>query len=251
MAFLGKTNKKKKSQPARKLDTGFSLMEALMAMLLLLIVVMGLAPLLDISTRAAEVNQRETEVMNATRQKLEEIHEIMSYGAVGIIPENPGDTSGPGYFERDPIYSPDAYTVDEDYLLSDSYPLTFSSATRTVTVEAIDDAADGIGVNDWDQVLDPNTGTILDYKLVGVKVTVTDPVSGLVLEREMFTILRGILESESDGSTGEDSGAGTTAKKKGTTDETSKIKGTKGADHDSLKDGKGLGREGKSTGTDE
>ncbi len=250
MAFLRKTNKGKKSQPARKLDKGFSLMEALMAMLLMLIVVLGLAPLLDISTRAAEVNQRETEVMNAARQKLEEIHEIMSYGAVGIIPENPGDTSGPGYFERDPVYSPDAYTVDEDFLLSDSFPLTFSSATRTVTVEAVDDASDGTGVNDWDQVLDPNTGTILDYKLVGVKVTVTDPVSGLVLEREVFTILRGVLESEMDGSTGEDSGAGTTAKKKGTKYSTSAKKGSKGTVH-STKDGKGLGREGKSAGTDE
>jgi type II secretory pathway pseudopilin PulG len=250
MAFFGKTNKGKKSQPARKLDKGFSLLEAMLAMLLMLIVIMGLAPLLDISTRATEVNQRETEVMNAARQKLEEIHEIMSYGAVGIIPENPGDTSGPGYFERDAIYSPEAYTSGEDYLLSDSVALTFSSATRTVTVEAIDDAADGTGANDWDQVLDPNTGTVLDYKLVGVKVTVTDPVSGQVLEREVFTILRGILESEGDGSTGEDSGAGTTAKKKGTKDSTSAKKGTKGTGHDS-KTGKGLGREGKSTGTDE
>ena len=65
MAFFGKTNKGKQSQPARTLDKGFSLLEAMLAMLLMLIVILGLAPLLDISTRATEVNQRETEVMRS------------------------------------------------------------------------------------------------------------------------------------------------------------------------------------------
>ena len=232
----------------KKVDKGVSLLEALMAMTIVLVVVLGMAPLLDVGTRTTEVNQREIEILNASRQKLEEIHQIMSYDAVGIIVATSGDTSGAAYFETDPIYDGSTYGT-EDFLLSDMIPLTFGSATRTVTITAIDDAADGTGTADWDQVMDPNTGTILDYKLLKVMTTTLDPVTDRVLQGEVVSILRGFLDSEIDGSTGEESGAGS-ASKKGTKDPGKAKKGADGAGHDSG-DGQGKGRKGKADGTGE
>ena len=50
---------------------------------------------------------------------------------------------------------------------------------------------------------DPNTGTVLDYKVITVIATATDPVSGLPLRNEATTIIRGVLDAEIDGATGE------------------------------------------------
>lgn len=234
---------------APKPDKGVSLLEALMAMMIVLVVVLGMAPLLDVSTRTTEINQREIEVINAGRQKLEEIHQIMSYDAVGIIVATSGDSFGAGYFETDPIYASTTFD-SEDFLLSDTIPLTFGTAFRTVTIHAIDDPADETGTDDWDQIFDPNTGTILDYKLVKVMTTTLDPVNNRVLQSEVVSILRGFLDSEIDGSTGEDSGAGTPPGKKGTKDPPAAKKGKDGAGHDSG-EGAGKGRTGKADGTDE
>ncbi|MEE8349056.1 MAG: prepilin-type N-terminal cleavage/methylation domain-containing protein [Acidobacteriota bacterium] len=249
---LFKTKNQVKGQDPEKdpkVDKGVSLLEALAAMTILLVVILGLAPLLDVSTRTTEINQREIEVLNASRQKLEEIHQIMSYDSVGIIVATSGDTSGAAYFETDPIYAGSTFD-SEDFLLSDSIPMTFGTATRTVTVEAVDDAADNTGTNDWDQIFDPNTGTILDYKLVRVVTTTLEPVTDRVLQGEVVSILRGFLDSEIDGSTGEDSGAGSDPGKKGTKDPAKAKKGTDGTGHDSG-EGAGKGRAGKSGGTDE
>ena len=123
------------------------------------------------------------------------------------------------------------------------------TATRTITVAAVDDPADGTGTDDWDQIIDPRTSTILDYKQVTVSVSATDPLTGASMQQQVVTIVRGVLDSEVDGSTGEDSGAGKDAKKKGDKGGDAK-KGTKGKGHEG-KTGQGKGRAGKSDGIDE
>ena len=237
-----KLSKQQKDQPHQEVSKGISLIEALVAMVIVTIVVLGLAPLLDIGTRATDINARDVELLNAARQKIEEIHQIMAYDAIGIDVAT-GTVSGPAYFETDPIYAGDSFSTDDDFLLSDTVTLsTGITATRTITVEAVDDPADGTGTDDWDQIIDPRTATILDYKQVTVAVSATDPLTGASMQQQVVTIIRGVLDSEVDGSTGEDSGAGKDAKKKGDKGGDAK-KGDKGGDG---KDGKGKGRDGKS-----
>lgn len=251
MALFGQRSKmgeRLQGKSGKRMDQGMSLIEALMALIVVLVVILGIAPLLDIGTVAAEVNQREIEVLNSARQKLEEIYSLMSYDSVGID-VTPGVTSGPGYFEKDPIYSGTQFDAGQDFLLSDTVELSFgTTATRTVTVEAVDDPADDTGASDWDQTKDPRTETILDYKLVRVTATATDPVSELQIQREVVTILRGFLDSEIDGSEGEVTG--TTSMSKGNNSGKAAKKGTKGTGHTG-QTGQGKGREGRSDGTDE
>ena len=79
-----KLSKQEKDQPHEEVSKGISLIEALVAMVIVTIVVLGLAPLLDIGTRATDINARDVELLNAARQKIEEIHQIMAYDSIGI-----------------------------------------------------------------------------------------------------------------------------------------------------------------------
>ncbi len=236
-----------KGHSGKRPDQGMTLMESLVAMAILLVVMSGLAPLLVVSVRSTDINQHQVELLIAARAKLEEIQSI-PYQQVGIVPGT--GASGPGYFEKDALYNP-TYSPGVDLLLSDTVPLSFpTQATRTVTVEAIDDATDRTGTADWDQVKDPNSGAIMDYKLVRVVATATDPVTKVQLTQELSTYVRGILDSEIDGATGTDS-AGAPPPPKGKKPEADKgKKGDVGADHPKPKDGDGEGRKDKSKGTD-
>src|SRR3990167_4975107 len=127
-------------------NRGFTLVETLVALLILLVVGAGLAPLLIFGVRATDITQRQSEVLNVARAKLEEI-QMIPYDQLSINAAG-GGTSGPAYFERDPLYTP-AYTAGIDVPFSDTVLLSSGvPATRTVTVEAIDDPGDLTGAAD-------------------------------------------------------------------------------------------------------
>lgn len=243
-----------KTQPTqRERERGFTLIEMLVALSLLLVISLGLGPLFAVSINSNETNRRQVELLNVARAKLEEIQSI-PYDQVGIRPSGPTG-SGEGYFETDPLYNA-TFAAAQDRLLSDTVALTDGlQATRTVTAEAVDDPADATGTNDWDQVMDPNTGTQLDYKYVKVVAETVLP-SGLHLRQELVTYLHGTLDSEVDGAQGNDNSAvapnpPTKLKdKKNDKDKADKDKtGSVGEGHPQPDPGQGKGRKVKSPGT--
>ncbi len=183
------------------LNGGFTLIETLVSLSLLLVVIAGLVPLFSISMHANQIDKINLQLLNSGRAKLEQIQSI-PYDQVGINAS--GTASGPGYFVVDPIYSPVYSTAHGDLPLSDTVTLHNGTLiNRTITVTAVDDPTDGTGSNDSDGVTDPNTGTILDYKLVTVTTSTT--VNNTAFTQSMSTILQGNLDSEIDASTGSDS----------------------------------------------
>ncbi len=238
-----------KGKPGSRADQGLSLIETLVALSIMLVVMSGLAPLMVVGIRSTDVNQRQVELLIAARAKLEEIQSI-PYQQVGIIPG--GGAPAPGYFEKDALYNP-TYNPATDLLLSDTIALSFGTqATRTVTVEAIDDPVDATGAADWDKVIDPNTGAIQDYKLVRVVAQATDPASNITLTQELSTIVRGLLDSEIDGATGGGDPAGAAPPPKGKKPKADKTKKAEpGAGHPQPPEGDGEGRKDKSKGTDD
>jgi prepilin-type N-terminal cleavage/methylation domain-containing protein len=192
-------------------DRGFTLIEIMMAMVIVLVVAAGMASFYTMSLKSNTLNAVNVQLLSSARAKLEQIQSI-PYEQVGINAS--GVTTGPGYFVVDPVYNPVYNAANGDIALSDTVTLTNGRVvTRTVTVAAVDDAADGTGVNDSDGVTEPNTGTILDYKLVTVKASTT--VNNLVLNQTLTTYLQGDLPVEEEGATGTDSN-GTPPAKVGT-----------------------------------
>ncbi len=181
-------------------SSGFTLVETMIALVIVLVVGGGLASLYGVSLRSNAVNSTNVELLSAARAKLEQIQSI-PYEQVGIRAS--GTPSGPGYFVFDPFAQP-TYDPADDDLLSDTVALRNGTViTRTVTVTAVDDPADGVGSGDADGAVDPNTDTILDYKRV--TVTAAARVARTDLTFALSTFIRGTLDVETDGSTGEDS----------------------------------------------
>ena len=186
-------------------DRGFTILELLMSLFMLVTVVGGLAAVYMTSANANQIDAINVQLVNSARAKIEQIRSI-PYAQVGI--DASGTPSGPGYFVCNPVYFPVYKSNPQlsscpDILLSDSLTLSNGSkVTRTVTVSAIDDPADGTGSNDQDGVTDPNTGTILDYKQVAVTATMT--VNNSVFTKSLYTDIQGALVSEIDGATGKD-----------------------------------------------
>lgn len=182
-------------------QTGFTLLEVLVSLVVVLVVAGGMASLYGVSARVNNSDRLNVQLLNSARAKLEQIQST-PYTQVGI--RAAGVATGPGYFVRDPYYEPVYDAAKGDVLLSDVVTLSDgTSVTRTVTVTALDDAADGTGNNDSDEVEEPNTGTILDYKVVTVTASATKAQVG-TLQQTLTTILQGALAVEEEGSTGED-----------------------------------------------
>jgi len=181
---------------------GFGLIEVLIALSMVMIVTLSLAQLLSVATQSGTIDQFRVEAINLARGKLEEL-EAIDYDQLGILPISSGASEGAGYFESDPLYNP---TFGEgDFLLSDTVAISLNQvATRTVRIEAVDHAGDDTGAADWDAVLDPNTGTVLDFKKITVTVATPNLVSGETFTRTLSTILRGVLDEEVDGADGEE-----------------------------------------------
>lgn len=187
---------------------GVSLVETLVAMLVVLIVSGGLAALSTVSLQSNRVESLATQVASSARAKIEQIQAI-PYAQVGI--RATGVPSGPGYYVHDPDDAPSFDLANGDRLLSDTVSLDGNiTITRTVTVTATDDAADGTATGDFDGVTDPNTGTVLDYKTVAVMATAI--VDAKPVTQTLVTIIRGTLSDETNGATGKDSD-GSTPKK--------------------------------------
>lgn len=182
-------------------DRGFLLLEILVSLGLVLIVAGGTAALYGTVARANNVDRLSVQLLNSARAKMEQIQSI-PYSQVGIV--DSGTATGAGYFVRDPYYEPVYDAANGDVLLSGTVTLTDGTqVTRTVTVTAVDDPADGTGVDDADGVMDPNTATILDYKLVIVTASATRNQLP-TLQQTLTTILQGVLPVEVEGATGKD-----------------------------------------------
>jgi hypothetical protein len=180
---------------------GATLVEIMIALALVLVVEGGLVSMYVVSMRSNVVNAANVQLLAAARAKLEQIQAI-PYEQVGIRPT--GTPAGPGYFVFDPFATPSYNAANGDVLLSDLVTLRDGSAvTRTVTVTAVDDSADGVGPADADGAVDPNTDTILDYKMVTVTATAT--AGRTAVSQTLSTFIRGSLDVETDGSTGQDS----------------------------------------------
>jgi len=182
-------------------ERGGSLVEALLAVGIVVVVSGGLASLYGISMRSTVINSANTELLSAVRAKLEQV-QVIPYEQVGIVPS--GGETGPGYIVFDPFATPFYKAANGDDLLSDTVTLRDGTrATRTVTVTAVDDPADGSGTGDADDARDPNTDTILDYKRVTVTATAT--LNGYVVSQTLSTFVRGTMEVERNGAAGDGS----------------------------------------------
>lgn len=218
-------------------NQGFALTELLIAVLVVTVLLLGMGQFLVGVIRSGSTNSNRVEVLNAVRSKLEAI-KVIPYDQLGIIPVD--GTSGAGYFESDPFYAP---TYGEDDIpLTDNFELSNGQfVERTVTVTAIDDAADSTGENDWDGVTDPNTESVLDYKTVTVSVTAIDPSTRNEYTVQLSTILVGKLDSELDGA-GDDLENTTVGKKQPKNDKKKNKKDSKSGKKEKNK----KGRDGKS-----
>jgi prepilin-type N-terminal cleavage/methylation domain-containing protein len=187
-------------------DEGFSLIEILVSLIIVAVVAGGMATMYGLSVRANDVNATNVQLLNSARAKIEQIVSI-PYRQVGIRAAV-GSSIGEGYFVVDSIAGPVYDVVGGDSVLSDTVTLPDGSLiTRTVTIVAVDDAADGIGANDFDQVKEPNTDTILDYKLLTVTTRATR--QGATLTQTLSTVLQGSLAVEIEGGTGVDADGAT------------------------------------------
>jgi prepilin-type N-terminal cleavage/methylation domain-containing protein len=187
----------------RRFARGFSLLEVIISMGIVLVVAGGMAAFYGMSTRANAVDRMNVQLLNSARAKTEQIQSV-PYTQVGIQAAA-GSPSGPAYFETDPWNTPTWGDIAAgDLPLSDTVTLPDGTVvTRTVTVTAVDDPSDGIGANDADGTVDPNTNTILDYKLVTVTVSAEGKQLPL-LTQTLTTMLQGSLLVEVVGATGED-----------------------------------------------
>ena len=88
----------------KRTEEGLTLIETLVAMVILLVVMAGLALLLVLGVRADDANQRQVEVLNVARDKLEQIQTI-PYEQVGIMPGG-GGTSGGGSLRQTRLSTP-------------------------------------------------------------------------------------------------------------------------------------------------
>ena len=184
---------------------GFSLIEVMVSLIVVLVIAGGMASLFAASKRANDVNTINIQLVNSARAKVEQIQSIR-YDQVGINAS--GTATGPGYFVVDPMYNAVYNPANGDLPLSDTVTLKNGTVvTRTVTVTAVDDQADGIGAGDSDGLRDPNTGTILDYKKLVVTTSAT--INGFTMTQSFTTYLQGTLPNETDGASGiNDPGAG-------------------------------------------
>ena len=192
-------------------DGGFLLLELMVSLGLVLVVAGGTALFYTTVARANTIDRLRVQLLNTARAKMEEVQSI-PYSQVGIV--DAGTSGGPAYFVRDPYYEPKYDTTKGDVLLFDTVTLEDGTlVTRTVTVTAVDDPADGTGSADVDGVEDPNTGTILDYKMVTVTASAT--VNNLPpVQQSLTTIIQGALPVEIEGETGVDATAPPTKLKK-------------------------------------
>jgi prepilin-type N-terminal cleavage/methylation domain-containing protein len=182
-------------------ELGFTLVEVLVSLVIVLAVAGGMASVYVASAGANGRDRLNVQLLNSARAKIEQIQAI-PYSQVGIVAA--GSAAGPGYFVRDPYYAPVYDPANGDVLLSDTVTLgDGTQVIRTVTIEAVDDAADGTGGSDSDGVTDPNTERILDYKLVTVTASATRNQVG-TLQQRLTTILHGALAVEVEGATGKD-----------------------------------------------
>jgi len=182
-------------------DRGVSLVESLFALLIVVVASGGVASMYVLSARSNGVASVNTQLLSSARSKLEQVQAI-PFEQAGIRPV--GGPAGPGYMVLDPVAAPFYNAANGDILLSDTATLRDgTAATRTVTITAIDDAADGTGTADADTLVDPNTDTILDYKLVTVTASAT--LNHVVLTQTLSTIIRGELAVEVMGATQVDS----------------------------------------------
>jgi type II secretory pathway pseudopilin PulG len=182
-------------------EAGFTLVETLVALVLVLGVTTGMASLYSSSLQANNANSARVQLLSSVRAKIEQIQSI-PYMQIGINAS--GTAAGPGYFVIDPVYEPEFNAANGDLPFADTVTLANGTqVTRTVTVTAVDDTADGVGANDLDGVEDANTGVILDYKLVTVTATLSRGAT--VFSQELSTIVRGSLAEEMEGATGQDS----------------------------------------------
>lgn len=197
-------------QTGDRLDRGFTLLEVMVSLGVLLVVAGGLATFYLASVRANDINAMNVQLLTSARAKIEQIQSI-PYSQVGINAS--GAAAGPGYFVVDPVYKAVYSAANGDDLLSDTVTVkNGTQVTRTGTVTAVDDATDGTGNDDSDGVTDPNTGTILDYKQVTVTASATTK-NGLVIRQTLTTILQGNLVNEIEGATGKDDAGGAAPQK--------------------------------------
>jgi prepilin-type N-terminal cleavage/methylation domain-containing protein len=188
----------------RRFDRGFSLLEVIISLSIVLVVAGGMAAFYGVSTRANSIDKLNVQLLNSARAKIEQIQSV-PYSQVGIhVAVGSSSSAGSAYFVLDPYYEA-VYNADNgDVLLSDSLTLRDGTVvTRTVTVTAVDDPADGIGANDSDGVVEPNTNTILDYKILTVTASATGNQLPL-LTQTLTTVLQGSLDVEIEGATGKD-----------------------------------------------
>ncbi|UCF38424.1 MAG: hypothetical protein JSU96_06155 [Acidobacteriota bacterium] len=231
----------------RDADSGFGMLELLASVVVITIALLAMGQFMVVTIDSGSASSYRVEVLNQVRAKIEDVKSI-PYDQLGISTGN-GD-SGPGYFETDPFYNPTF--GQDDLLLSDTVELSHDGTTlRTVTIQAVDDASDDTGKSDWDGVTDPNTESILDYKLVTVSIDATEPTDGSKFTVELSTLVIGSLESEVDGA-GNDTDTAIAKKSKKARSGKGKKKTRKQSNHDTKKNAKNKkGRDSKSDDTAE
>ena len=141
---------------------GFSVVECLMATLILMVAVVGIFPMVVVTTKGNTFDRDRINAANAARKKIEEL-QAMPYDAVGV---GVSTTTTPylGFFESDPVVAK-GYTAGADVYFSDTVELSPNvRGTRTVAVEAVDDTLDGVGNADTD-------GQLVDYKKITATLT--------------------------------------------------------------------------------
>jgi hypothetical protein len=203
---------------------GASLLEAMIASLIFLIVIAGLLPLIAVTLRGESSNDLYVQANNVARAKIEQIKNL-SYAELGLSTNNascpdPAPGFGPtvtgaiglGYFEVDP-YGDDRFNPGQDFPLSDTVTIKIGNkqvpVIRKVTIEAIDDPADGSGLaNDRDQMIDMNLRTVIDYKLVTVTIVFQDPLLNHQIQQSLATIISGLGgDDDTNGTKAKPSGA--------------------------------------------
>jgi type II secretory pathway pseudopilin PulG len=139
---------------------GFSLAESLAGAAILLVGLLGVFPMISLTTRGNTLDRNRIHAANAARRKLEALR-ALPYDALGLGQA----TSTPpylGYYEVD-IEHP-GYTVGEDRYLNDAFSLGPGiAAKRQVLIQGIDDPLDGLATADTD-------GLLVDYKQVTATV---------------------------------------------------------------------------------
>lgn len=220
---------------------GFTLIEAVIASVLLLSILLGFLPMLYYSHKSIRSSALTNKVEDEAHRMMELLrsYDYSMLGPGTAEPAQPGQPPFLGFVD----YDDDGKDPNEPWwqhtiTLNDNIP-----ATRYVLIEPIDDPEDGLGAQDIDQVVSPTDGSIMDYKRVTVLIQWTDPLTGEQLQEAVRTNIYGHRLNEEFGKppkNAQPAGPGDTSNQ----DNTGKDKGKK-TDMGMDDKGKDKGEEGK------